>query len=127
MKTQTANKEKTRRAHSHGLRPDGFKGKKRPKEVFVETGRKVAGIMTVGITVLFLLVSVVAGLRTYAGSLEVQSIRTKNEIKKIDQRIEELNGEINIIYTDSLIMDNPNQIKVADDCFFIPDLWEVGG
>ncbi|MBU1022680.1 hypothetical protein KKB99_00240 [bacterium] len=127
MITQTVSKEKNRRERSAGFSPKVFEGKDRQKKQIDKTGRKVARTITVGMTVIFLMVSVVAGLRTYAGSLEVQSIRTKNEIKKIDQRIEELNGEINIRYTNSLIIDDPKQTKVTDNCFFIPDLWEVGG
>lgn len=127
MKTQTQSKNRTRKVQSFGFNTSGFERKDQSNKHFSETGRKVARTVSVGMVVVFLMVSVVAGLRTYAGSLEVQSIRTKNEMKKIDERIEELNGEINMIYTDSLIIDNPNRIQVAGECFFIPDLWEVGG
>ena len=93
------------------------------------TGLLLARMISVSLSVCMIMAVAVCGICSYASNLEVASKMTNYEINRVDESIEELRGEIDTIYNNLLINGKINEIdaEIADNSYFVTDIYEAGG
>ncbi len=122
MQTSTMNKQKTNR--NENVR---FSNVNKPDSKPDNSGMSIASRTTALVALFILMVASVGGLRAYTANLDVTVNNKKDEMNLIDERINEMQSEIDLLFSDSLNVSLNCDADYTSDTSFVHDLWEVGG
>ncbi|MCD6216647.1 hypothetical protein J7L05_02165 [bacterium] len=122
MQTTTINRQRTRSS-----KHDRFHVTSRTISKTENPGMSFASRMVALVALFILMIACVGGLRAYTANLDVSVNNKKVEMNLIDERINELQGEIDALFGDSLNVSLNCNADYTPECSFVHDLWEVGG
>lgn len=125
MKTSTKNRQRTKRANRKEDVPFTFANE--PISKSKNSGMSIASKTATWAVVFILMIASVGGLRAYTANLDVSVNNKQNEMNLVDERINELQGEIDLLFSDSLNVSLNCDADITSDITFVHDLWEVGG
>jgi hypothetical protein len=122
MQTSTINRQRTRSSER-----ERFHVASRTISKTGNPGMSFASRMVAMVALFILMIACVGGLRAYTANLDVSVNNKKVEMNLIDERINELQGEIDVLFGDSLNVTLNCNADFTPECSFVHDLWEVGG